>query len=172
MRLSEPRLGAVDMVRAVRSPSSTLKPFVYGLAFDRALAHPNTRVNDTPRRFGDYAPGNFDGRYRGFTTLADALGPSLNSTAVAVIDRLGPSRFARALQRAGVPLSLPEGERPGLAVALGGAGLTLFQLVALYGALGADGRVHRIDGAKDRSPQHSGPAYHRKAGFAAQAPSS
>ena len=139
--LSVPRLGAVDMVRAVRSPGSTLKPFVYGLAFDRALAHPNTRVNDTPRRFGDYAPGNFDGRYRGSTTLADALRLSLNSTAVAVIDRLGPSRFARALQRAGVPLSLPEGERPGLAVALGGAGLTLFQLVALYGALGADGRV-------------------------------
>lgn len=134
--LSVPRLGAVDMVRAVRSPGSTLKPFIYGLAFDRAMAHPNTRMNDTPRRFGDYAPGNFDRRYRGSITLAEALRLSLNSTAVAVIDRLGPSRFARALEVAGVPLSLPEGERPGLAVALGGAGLTLHQ------------RQHTLDGQR------------------------
>ena len=142
--LSVPRLGAVDMVRAVRSPGSTLKPFIYGLAFDRALAHPNTRMNDTPQRFGDYAPGNFDRRYRGAVTLADALRLSLNSTAVAVMDRLGPSRFARALERVAIPLSLPEGERPGLAVALGGGGLSLRQLVTLYGALGADGRVRPL----------------------------
>ena len=155
--LSVPRLGAVDMVRAVRSPGSTLKPFIYGLAFDRALAHPNTRMNDAPRRFGDYAPGNFDDRHRGTVTLAEALRLSLNSTAVAVLDRLGPSRFARALEVASVPLSLPEDERPGLAVALGGAGLTLHQLVTLYGALGADGRVRppvalRSAGGADSRP--------------------
>ena len=155
--LSLPRLGAVDMVRAVRSPGSTLKPFIYGLAFDRALAHPNTRFNDAPRRFGDYAPRNFDKRHRGTVTLAEALRLSLNSTAVAVLDRLGPSRFARALEVAGVPLSLPEDERPGLAVALGGAGLTLHQLVTLYGALGADGRVRppaalRSAGGADSRP--------------------
>ncbi|MCY4550799.1 MAG: penicillin-binding protein 1C [Defluviicoccus sp.] len=142
--LSTRRLGAVDMVRAIRSPGSTLKPFIYGLAFDRAIAHPDTRMNDTPRSFGDYAPGNFDRRYRGSVTLADALRLSLNSTAVAVMDRLGPSRFARALEAAGVPLSLPPGERPGLAVALGGGGLTLHRLVSLYGALGTDGRVRPL----------------------------
>ena len=142
--LSVPRLGGVDMVRAVRSPGSTLKPFIYGLAFDRALAHPNTRMNDSRRRFGDYAPGNFDRRYRGTVTLADALRLSLNSTAVAVMNRLGPSRFARALEGVGIPLALPEGERPGLAVALGGGGLSLRQLVTLYGALGADGGVRRL----------------------------
>ncbi len=142
--LTVPRLGAVDMVVAVRSPGSTLKPFIYGLAFDRVLAHPNTRMNDTPRRFGDYAPGNFDRRYRGSVTLADALKLSLNSTAVAVMDRLGPSRFARALDGVGISLSLPKGERPGLAVALGGGGLSLQQLVTLYGALGADGGVRPL----------------------------
>ena len=142
--LSAHRLGAVDMVRAVRSPGSTLKPFIYGLAFDRALAHPDTRMNDTRRHFGDYAPGNFDRRYRGTVTLADALRLSLNSTAVAVMNRLGPSRFARALEGVGIPLSLPQGERPGLAVALGGGGLSLRQLVTLYGALGADGGVRPL----------------------------
>lgn len=142
--LSVPRLGGVDMVRAVRSPGSTLKPFIYGLAFDRALAHPNTRMNDSRRRFGDYAPGNFDRRYRGTVTLADALRLSLNSTAVAVMDRLGPSRFARALEGVGIPLALPQGERPGLAVALGGGGLSLRQLVTLYGALGAEGGVRPL----------------------------
>ena len=119
------RLGAVDMVSAIRSPGSTLKPFIYGLAFDRALAHPNTRVTDAPRRFGNFAPGNFDGRYRGLVTMAEALRLSLNVPAVAVLDRLGPYRFTEALEAVGVSLSLPPGERPGLAVALGGGGLAL-----------------------------------------------
>ena len=139
--LSRPRLGAVDMVRAIRSPGSTLKPFVYGLAFDRVLIHPGTRVLDAFRRFGSYTPDNFDRRYRGAVTAAEALRLSLNVPAVAVMERLGPRRFAHALAAAGIPLTLPTGERPGLAVTLGGAGLALEQLVALYGALGSDGQV-------------------------------
>ena len=142
--LSIPRLGAVDMVRAIRSPGSTLKPFIYGLAFDRALAHPDTRVMDAPRYFGNYAPDNFDRRYRGQVTVAEALRLSLNIPAVAVMDRLGPHRFTHALEAAGIPVSLPPGERPGLAVALGGIGLTLDKLVTLYGALGSDGRVRPL----------------------------
>ena len=142
--LSSPRLGAVDMVRAIRSPGSTLKPFIYGLAFDRALAHPDTRVMDAPRHFGNYAPDNFDRRYRGLVTMAEALRLSLNIPAVAVMDRLGPHRFTHALEAAGVRLSLPPGEGPGLAVALGGLGLTLGNLVTLYGALGSDGRVRPL----------------------------
>ena len=142
--LSRPRLGAVDMVRAIRSPGSTLKPFVYGLAFDRKLAHPNTRVLDAPRRFGAYAPDNFDGRHRGAVTVRDALRFSLNVPAVAVMARLGPHRFAHALAAAGAPLTLPGDERAGLAVTLGGAGLSLEQLVTLYGALGSDGQVRPL----------------------------
>lgn len=147
--LSIPRLGAVDMVSATRSPGSTLKPFIYALAFDRALAHPDTRVTDAPRRFADFSPGNFDGRYRGTVTMAEALRLSLNIPAVAVLDRLGPHRFTEALEAAGIPLSLPPGERPGLAVALGGGGLTLEKLVTLYGALGSDGLVRPLRLAPD-----------------------
>lgn len=142
--LSRQRLGGVDMVRAIRSPGSTLKPLLYGLAFDRALAHPNTRVLDAPRRFGDYTPDNFDGRHRGAVTVADALRLSLNVPAVTVMERLGPHHFAHALAAAGTPLTLPPGERPGLAVILGGGGLALEQLVTLYGALGSDGRVRPL----------------------------
>lgn len=142
--LSGPRLGAIDMVRAIRSPGSTLKPFIYGLAFDRAIAHPNTRLMDASRRFGRYAPGNFDGRYHGRVTVAEALRSSLNIPAVAVMDRLGPNRFAHALDAAGIRFSLPSGERPGLAVALGGVGLALKDLVTLYGALGSDGQVQPL----------------------------
>jgi len=65
-------LGFVDMTRAVRSPGSTLKPFVYGLAFDQGLAHPSTLIDDVPVAFGRYAPQNFDGAFRGAVTARDA----------------------------------------------------------------------------------------------------
>ncbi len=153
--LSAARLGAVDMVRATRSPGSTLKPFIYGMAFDRALAHPNTRVMDVSRRYGNYAPGNFDGRYRGSVTVADALRQSLNVPAVAVMERLGTNRFTRALADAGIPVTLPSGERPGLAVSLGGAGMTLEDLVTLYGALGAAGEVRPLRFDPDTGPDET-----------------
>ena len=141
---SQPRLGAVDMVRAIRLPGSTLKPFVYGLAFDRALAHPNTRVFDAFQRLGNHVPDDFDGGYRGAVTAADALRLSLDIPAAALMDRLGTDRFTQALAAAGVPLTLPPGERSGPAVVLGAAGLALEHLVALYGALGSDGRVRPL----------------------------
>ena len=62
---ADTRQGFVDMTRALRSPGSTLKPLVYGIAFDRGLAHPQTLINDRPVAFGRYAPQNFDGQFRG-----------------------------------------------------------------------------------------------------------
>src|SRR4029077_2533648 len=85
--------GKNDMVRAVRSPGSTLKPFVYGLAFDDLLIHPETIVDDVPMRFGDYAPQNFDHRFHGELTAREALQLSLNLPAVALLSRVGPLRF-------------------------------------------------------------------------------
>jgi penicillin-binding protein 1C len=67
---------------------------------------------------------------------------SLNLPAVAVLNRLGPARFTAALAAAGVRLRLPEPTAdPGLAVALGGAGITLADLVRLYAALPNGGEV-------------------------------
>jgi penicillin-binding protein 1C len=141
----EPRRGQVDLVRAQRSPGSTLKPFVYALAFDDGVLHPDTVVPDVPTRFGDYAPVNFDRRFMGEVTAREALIHSLNVPAVAVLERIGASRFTTALDEVGVRLKLPPqrgaGEPPGLPIVLGGAGLSLEQLVTLYVGLANDGTV-------------------------------
>jgi penicillin-binding protein 1C len=139
---SPERRGTLDMVRAVRSPGSALKPFIYAMAFDRLLIHPQTILDDRPRQFGDYAPGDFDGTFQGEVSAAQALQYSLNVPAVAVLDRLRPARFISALAAAGVKLRLPANDpEPGLAIALGGAGISLYDLATLYVALSHGGEV-------------------------------
>ncbi len=139
------RFGPIDMVRAVRSPGSTLKPFIYGLAFDGLVVHPETIMTDRPMRFGDYAPRNFDGKFHGEVTAREALQLSLNLPAVALLDRVGPMLLASRFAAAGVELRLPAGEkRPGLPVALGGVGVTLEDLVRLYGGLATGGRSYPL----------------------------
>jgi penicillin-binding protein 1C len=129
------------MTRAVRSPGSTLKPFIYGLAFDDGVAAPETLVEDAPRRFQGYLPENFDRRFHGDIRIEDALRESLNLPAVATLEQIGASRFAAALEAAGAKPRLPDApeQEIGLALALGGAGLSLEQLVVLYAALGDGG---------------------------------
>ena len=143
--LASHRAGQVDVIRAVRSPGSTLKPFIYGLAFDLDLARPATLALDAPTRFGNYSPANFEGQYYGTLTLIEALRRSLNVPAVTLLDAIGPVRFAGAFAEQGTPLQLPAGtSRPGLAVALGGAGITLEQLVRQYRGLADDGEARPI----------------------------
>ncbi|MCW2239801.1 penicillin-binding protein 1C [Azospirillum canadense] len=140
--LDERRQGPIDMVRAVRSPGSALKPFIYGLGFDEGLIHPLTQVADVSTRFGDYAPRNFDRGFSGDLTVAEALQRSLNVPAVLVLDRVGPMRFTEALRRAGATLVMPPGTaEPGLPVALGGASISLLDMAALYAGLARDGMV-------------------------------
>jgi penicillin-binding protein 1C len=129
------RAGQVDMTTAVRSPGSTLKPFIYGLGFEDGLVHPDTLVEDRPVRFGGYAPENFDLTFQGTVTVRRALQLSLNVPAVAVLEKIGASRFAARLRQAGGSFVLPQGEAPGLAIGLGGIGVTLGDLVALYAGL-------------------------------------
>jgi penicillin-binding protein 1C len=147
------RHGTIDMARAVRSPGSALKPFIYAMAFDRLIIHPQTVLDDRPRHFGDYAPSDFDGRFQGEVSAAEALQYSLNVPAVAVLDRLGPSRFTGALSAAGIRLHLPAGEaEPGLAIALGGAGISLCDLATLYAALAAGGAIAPLRSRADDPP--------------------
>lgn len=135
---ADARQGFVDMTRAVRSPGSTLKPLIYGLAFDQGLAHPETLIADRPVSFDGYAPVNFDGLFRGELRVRRALQMSLNVPAVALLDALGPQHLVAGLRRAGADPVLPGG-RPGLAIGLGGVGLTLEDLTRLYAALGHGG---------------------------------
>ena len=90
------RAGQVDMTQALRSPGSTLKPFIYGLAFEDGLVHPETLIEDRPVRYGSYAPENFDLTFQGTVTVRRALQMSLNVPAVAVLDSVGASRLHRA----------------------------------------------------------------------------
>lgn len=152
--LASDRFGAIDMTAAVRSPGSTLKPVVYGLGFERGIAHPETLIEDRPVRFGSYRPENFDESYRGTVSIREALAASLNIPAVRVLDALGPDLLIGRLRRAGAEPVLPEGARASLAVALGGLGLTLKDLAGLYASLAKGGRyvelVHRQGEAEAR----------------------
>ena len=129
------RAGQVDMTRAVRSPGSTLKPFIYGLAFEDGLVHPESLIDDRPIRFGDYAPQDFDMTFQGTVPVRKALQLSLNVPAIALLDRVGASRLSARLKQAGGNLILPKDEVPGLAMGLGGVGVTLQDLVQLYSGI-------------------------------------
>ena len=129
------RSGQVDMTTAIRSPGSTLKPFIYGLGFEDGIIHPETLIEDRPVRYGAYAPENFDLTFQGTVSVRKALQMSLNVPAVAVLDRVGAGRFAARLRQAGGALVLPKGEVPGLAMGIGGVGGRLSDLVMLYAGL-------------------------------------
>jgi penicillin-binding protein 1C len=133
--------GMVDMVRARRSPGSALKPFIYAMAFDRGLATPDTLLDDGVLRLGSYAPRDFDRVDHGSVTAAEALRQSLNRPAVRLLARVGGSYFSSKLQATGVRLLLPRQASPSAALALGGAGISLWDVAALYAGLAGDGRV-------------------------------
>ncbi len=135
------RAGSVDLTRAVRSPGSALKPFLYGLAFADGLAGPETLLADGPQNFGGYTPEDFTGRFAGSVTATEALQQSLNLPAVGLLARYGAVRFTAALAAVGEPLRLPPGAEPSLPIILGGGGQTLRGMLALYAALATDGRV-------------------------------
>jgi penicillin-binding protein 1C len=129
------RAGQVDMTRALRSPGSTLKPFIYGLAFEDGFVHPESLIEDRPIRFGSYAPENFDLTYQGTVPVKRALQLSLNVPAIALLDRVGSDRLTSRLHQAGANLVLPKDQTPGLAMGLGGVGITLQDLVTIYTGL-------------------------------------
>jgi len=144
--------GWLDLTAQARSPGSTLKPFIYALAFDDGSAAPSTRIADLPKRFASYQPENFDRLFRGDVRISEALQHSLNVPAVLTLDRIGPQRFAAALALAGAypRISGSATKDPGLALALGGAGLTGQELAVLYAALGDSGRAKPLNWDADQ----------------------
>ena len=138
------RSGWIDMTRVNRSPGSTLKPFIYGLAFEQGLVSQETIIEDRPADFFGYRPRNFDMSYQGDVTVREALQLSLNVPAVKLLDAVGPSRLLVRFRRAEVRPALPPNETPGLAIGLGGVGITLKDLVQLYTALANRGQPARL----------------------------
>lgn len=140
----ERRFGHVDMVRSLRSPGSTLKPFLYGMALDDGLIHSESLLQDVPRRYGDYRPGNFSMGFSGPVSASSALALSLNLPAVQLLEAYGPKRFAAQLRMAGMPLALPPLAEPNLSLILGGAGSRLEDLVGGYAAFARGGNSAQV----------------------------
>lgn len=126
------RQGQVDMLTAVRSPGSALKPFISLFAFDWLHYQPQTTIDDTPIRDNAYRPSNYDTHYHGRISLGDALQRSRNVPAVRLMAAIKPDYFADKVKQQGLPLYFPVGGRPNLAVALGGVGIKGIDLTQLY----------------------------------------
>ncbi|WP_445261196.1 peptidoglycan glycosyltransferase PbpC [Pseudomonas sp. RA_35y_Pfl2_P32] len=138
------RFGHVDMISALRSPGSTLKPFLYGMAMDAGLIHSESLLQDVPRRYGDYRPGNFSMGFSGPVPASSALSTSLNLPAVQLLEAYGPKRFAAEMRIGGMPLALPPLAEPNLSLILGGAGSRLEDLVSGYSAFARGGKSANI----------------------------
>jgi penicillin-binding protein 1C len=132
--------GQVDGVRAVRSPGSTLKPLLYGLALDRGLVTPKTVLPDVPTNFQGFRPENFDKHCQGEVTMERALTYSLNIPAVRVLSEVGVDKFTGTLRQAGFRQVARDAPRLGLSTILGGCGATLEELTGLYSTLANGGR--------------------------------
>lgn len=149
------RAGMLDLVRAIRSPGSALKPLIYAMAFEDRIVHPATIITDHVVDYNGYRPENFDRSFGGEMTVHDALVRSVNTTAIQLLDKVGPQRFIRRLTAAGIKIKLPHGDAPvGLAVGLGGLGINLENLATLYLGLARGGLVRPLRYLKTSPPGH------------------
>ncbi len=136
--------GQVDGVRALRSPGSTLKPLLYGLCMDRGWITPKTMIADVPINIKGYSPENYDRTFKGNVTAEFALSHSLNIPAVKLLDHEGVDKFAKVMGQAGFNSIVQDKKKVGLSLILGGCGIRLDELTALYAAFANDGRYYRL----------------------------
>lgn len=143
--------GWIDMTTRSRSPGSTLKPFIYGFAIDDGLVSSSSVAFDAPTRFGTYRPENFNRRYHGNVRVHEALRHSLNVPAVAALELVGGARFEQSLTAAGANVSrLGSGsDKAGLALALGGVGMSVNDVALLYAALANGGAAYPLRWAEN-----------------------
>ena len=158
--------GQVNAATAKRSPGSTLKPFVYGLALDEGLIHPLSLLKDSPRRFGGFTPQNYDKRFLGPVSAKQALIESRNVPAVYLQAQLQRRSLYQFLEQAGVA-NLQDESHYGLALALGGGEVTMLELASLYAMLANQGKLNKINALRDAlsDPQSSKRLLSKEASF-------
>lgn len=132
--------GQVNGTLAKRSPGSALKPFIYALAIDQGVIHPQTVLKDTPTAFGPFNPENFDGRFVGPITAREALIRSRNVPALTLASQLSTPSFYQFLRGAGITRMASE-KHYGLALTLGGGEVTMEETATLYAMLANRGRL-------------------------------
>ncbi len=142
---SKGREGYVDLVRSIRSPGSTLKPFIFAMAFEQLIVHPDTIVADQPVDLAGYRPQNADGTFSGDLSIRQSLILSKNTVPVMLLHEIGTSAFLSRFRTVGSPmrLAVSDGEA-GLAVALGGIGISLEQLTWFYSAFANEGELKQL----------------------------
>jgi len=148
--------GQVDMVVSPRQPGSALKPFLYGLAFDRGYT-PASVLPDVARAYatstGPYQPRNYDRRFHGPVRAREALASSYNVPAVELADRIGAASLLRVLRGAGFGSLTRSAEFYGLGLALGNGDVTLLELANGYRGLAAGGVWSGVEW-RDVGPVH------------------
>jgi penicillin-binding protein 1C len=159
----------VDGVTARRQAGSTLKPFLYALAFDRRILTPASLLDDSPLDVtvdsGIYQPGNYDGGFRGSVSARSALASSLNIPAVRALEMVGGEAFLRTLRELGFHGLREAGDFYGPAIALGAADVTLWELVNAYRALSNGGRTGELFLIRPAQAPELKPAYSPEAAF-------
>lgn len=126
--------GQVDGVTALRSAGSALKPFIYAMALEKGIIHPRSMLKDVPKNYGLYTPENFDHSFYGLVDATQALVYSRNIPAVELLLKVGENNFYQLLKKSGVP-KLKEAEYYGLAMALGGAEVSMQNMAEMYAML-------------------------------------
>ena len=126
--------GQVDGVRAIRSPGSTLKPFLYGKCFEAGFVTPKTIVSDLPVNYFGYSPENYTGKYYGMVSVEFALINSLNIPAVNLLEQYSVDAFTHDLSQAGFQQIKRDSKKLGLSLVLGGCGVKLEELCRLFSA--------------------------------------
>lgn len=146
--------GQIDGTRVVRSPGSTLKPFLYGLALDQGLIHPRTLLRDTPRSFGSFDPENFDREFLGPVKADEALVYSRNVPAVWLFSKLSENSFYDILKTK-TSIKVRDPEHYGMSLPLGGIEFSLQDLVKMYGGLANLGMYRSLRFLKSENNQSS-----------------
>lgn len=135
--------GQVDGTTAYRSPGSTLKPFIYGLGFDQGYIHPQSIIKDSPIDFALYSPENFDQKFQGPISITEALIRSRNVPAIRMVRKLRNPSFYKFLKDSKIE-GLREESFYGLALALGGAEVSMHDIVKLYMMLANEGKWNEL----------------------------
>ncbi|HEX8434302.1 penicillin-binding protein 1C [Archangium sp.] len=146
---SEEHRGAIDFVKQRRSPGSTLKPFIYGLALEKGSVTAATELADTPMDVRtesgrSYLPENVNHNFLGPMLLREALSNSRNIPALRVLEEVGVESTLRFLEKAGAGGISYEPDRYGLGLAVGNLHVTLEELTGLYLVLAHEGETRPL----------------------------
>ena len=157
--------GQVDGVNALRSPGSTLKPLIYGIAFDKGIYTPRSVITDVPVNFDGYSPENYDEQFHGQVALADALAQSLNIPAVKILNDIGTKTAIETLDKLNFKTIQKDKNKLGLSLALGGCGVTLEELTGMYAIFANNGVYYTPNFIKENTTQNHTPILSPQANY-------